>query len=156
MTKKVGGVNIAVISQEFAITAAAIHDIRIEFATQFGTGLGQNTREVVAAVKCITKSRQITRADLVLAENTFLHGKEIITSYGGYKERSRFTRGAFVDKILYKVEHLTGFAADRLEECDIIWPVIGVIVMITAAILFYAVAEQVEKLIIPCHGEETV
>jgi hypothetical protein len=50
----------------------------------------------------------------MLAENAFLHGEKIITPYGGYKERCRFTWGAFVDKVLYEVEHLSGFAPDRL------------------------------------------
>jgi hypothetical protein len=50
MTKEIGWVDVAVVSQEFAITATAIHNVRIEFATQFGAGLGQNAGEVVSTV----------------------------------------------------------------------------------------------------------
>jgi hypothetical protein len=42
--EKIRWVEVAVFAQEIAVTAAAVHQIWVEFAAQFGTGFGDNPR----------------------------------------------------------------------------------------------------------------
>ncbi len=50
LAKEVGWVNVAVVFEKIEVAAAAVHDVGVEFAAEFGVCLGEDAGEVGDAV----------------------------------------------------------------------------------------------------------
>ena len=87
--------DVAVVTEEFTVAAAAEHDVWIEFAKEFGSGFGEDTGEIGFMPSRVSpKVGKVIIADLVFAENTFLLDQQIIASYRGYQQGGGFTGNA--------------------------------------------------------------
>ncbi len=88
---------------------------------------------------------------IIITKFTMLLHEEVAATNIGDDQCGRFAGEVFVDEIFDKVKELARFITNRCEEADIVRLVVGVEVVVAAAVFFDAVAEEFEKLIVPSH-----
>ena len=152
LAQEVGRVDIAVVFEEIEVTAAAVHQVRVEFAAEFGAGLGEDAREVGDVVERVAEGGQLVTGEGFVAFFAFLDGVEIIASDGG-DEQGRGGRGIlFVAEVLDEVEKLAGLVTDFFEQLEVRAGEPRVVIALAILVARGAGVEEVDKLFVPGHG----
>jgi len=152
--EEIGGRNIAVICEEIPIAPAAEHQVRIEFAAEFGLGLGVDAWKIRHSIEFLAEGGDVIAGEPASAGNAFLDRVKIIPAGAGDKQGGGGAGCAFLGEILNEIEKFTGLAADAGEECEVGSGVIVFEIVIARLISGGAAFEEGEKLIVPGHGVE--
>lgn len=152
LAEEVGRVDIAVVFEEIEVAAAAVHDIRVEFAAKFGAGLGDDAWEVGDIVERVAKGREFVVGQAFVTFLAFLNGVKIIAADGGDEQGRGGRRVLFVAEVLDEVEKLTGLVADFFEELEVPTGEPCVEIPLTILVARGAGVEEAKKLFVPSHG----
>lgn len=152
LAEEVGRVDIAVIFEEIEVAAAAVHQVRVEFAAEFGAGLGEDAWEVGDVVERIAEGWKLVAGEFFFAFLAFLDRVEIIAAHSG-DEQGRGERGIlFVAEVLDEVEKLAGLISDIFEQLEVCGGEPCVVIALAILVAHRAGLEEVEKLFVPSHG----
>jgi len=66
VAKKVGGVEVAVIAEEFSVAATAEHEVGVKFATEFVFGFFDDAGEVGQVAQGIAEGGEVGGGDFVV------------------------------------------------------------------------------------------
>lgn len=152
LAEEIGRVDIAVVFEEIEVTAAAVHDVRVEFAVEFGAGLGEDAREVGDVVERVAEGGKLVVGEGFLAFLAFLDGVEIIASDGGDEQGGGGRGILFVAEVLDEVEKLAGLVTDFLEQLEVRAGEPCLVIPLAILVARGAGVEEVEKLFVPSHG----
>ncbi len=151
LTEKVSGVDVAVIFEEIHVAAAAEHDVRVEFTTEFGPRFGEDARKVGDVIERIAKGREFVVGEGFVALLAFLDGMEIIAAHGCDEQGGGEGGALFVAEIFDEVEKLAGFVADFFKQLQILACEPVFVIAFAFLIACGASVEEVEKSVVPSH-----
>ncbi len=152
LAEEVGRVDIAVVFEEIEVTAAAVHQVWVEFAAEFGAGLGENAWEVGDVVERIAEGGESVSGEGFGAFLAVLDRVEIIAADGGDEQGRGGRRVLFVAEVLDEVEKLAGLVADLFEQLEVTTGEPRVVIALAILVARGAAVEEVEKLFVPSHG----
>ena len=152
LTEEVSRVNFSVIGKEFSVTATSKHQVGIEFASQFGIGLGKDPGEVGDAIEGLSECGNVAPGNPAVAGDPFLDGEEVVTADRGHEQGRRLRGLAFVTQVLDEVEELPWLVSDAGQETEVAFREVTHEIEVAALIAGKAASEKIEKLVIPGHG----
>lgn len=120
VAEEVGGGDVTVFAEEFAVAAAAEHDVGVEFAAEFGAGLGDDAREVGEVAEGVAEGGEVGGSDFEGGGLAVLFDEEVIAAGGGDEEGGGAGGLAFVSKVFNEVKEFAGFVTDGGEEGEVL------------------------------------
>lgn len=149
--EEVGGVDVAVGGEELAVATAAVHQVGVEFAAEFGAGFGEDAWEVGDAVEFVAEGGDVVAGEKARGGGSFGVNDEIIAADGGYEQCGRGRWCTVLAEVFDEIEELAGFVSDGGEEGEVSVRIIGFEVAVSALIESGAVVEEVEEFFVPGH-----
>lgn len=152
LAEEVRGVDVAVFLEEIPVAAAAEHEIGIKFAAKFGTGFGEDPRQVGHAREFVAKRRDLVAGESLVAGGGVLRDQEIITADRSNQQGGGGRRLTVFAEILDEIEKLAGLVSDLDEEREVCRCVVGFKIHVSALICGHAAIEEREKGVVPVHA----
>lgn len=109
------------LAEEFAVSAAAVHQVGIEFPPELGPGLGNEAGEVGDSVKKVTEAWEVIPGDLTVAVLATLGNFQEVSASSRDEEGGAGIGGLFIDQILDEIEEFAGLIANFPQKPEIVF-----------------------------------